>query len=41
MTKPSVPKGPHRSAVSGRYVTTGYTRRHPERTVSEPPKPKK
>ena len=37
----SPPKGPHRSAISGRYVTTGTAVRHPKTTVSEPPKPKR
>lgn len=34
------PKGPHRSASSGRYVTTQTAVRNPKGTVSEPPKRK-
>ncbi len=40
MAKSSAPKGPHRSAISGRYVTTATVVRHPKTTVSEPPKKK-
>lgn len=36
MAKP--PKGPHRSATTGRYVTTKTAVRNPNGTVSEPPK---
>ncbi len=34
------PKGPHRSASSGRYVTTQTAVRNPKGTVSEPPRKK-
>lgn len=34
----SPPKGPHRSASSGRYVTTQTAVRNPKGTVSEPRK---
>lgn len=34
--KSAPPKGPHRSAISGRYVTTRTAVRSPKTTVSEP-----
>jgi hypothetical protein len=38
MGKQAPPKGPHRSASTGRYVTTGTAVRNPRGTVSEPRK---
>jgi len=33
-------KGPHRSAISGRYVTAKYGKSHPKTTVKESSKRK-
>lgn len=35
MSKPKIPTGHGRSAITGRFVTESYVKRHPSTTVME------